>query len=348
MRQLPAALVLFLLAARDSPVAGATPAATQAVAQSPRPQPVPTPQPLPVPDSLLRVIRFSRSILDSERAVLEAQVRVGGAYRYSVDWGDGTKAETGRQSGRLKADHDYDLLRGSFAVTVEVCPERWAGRVCGKTAPMTVTVADDDVEAPSVKLELPARLILEDAPQGRALGHPRPERPRSGGGRRGGAGRLRRDDQARSRRDRLRGPAGRAATASSSRPSTTTVTGPATPLARPPSTPSSSRTTGMGTVFSATPTIAPTSQTRTRPTGTSTALATSATPVRDGTGPSPMRTGMAWATPATTAPAFGTPTSETRTATCAATRATTTTTTMTWPSCGRARPRNRSPQARYG
>ena len=30
---------------------------------------------------------------------------------------------------------------------------------------MTVTVADDDVEAPSVKLELPARLILEDAPR---------------------------------------------------------------------------------------------------------------------------------------------------------------------------------------
>ncbi len=102
------------------------------------------------------------SILDNEKAFLDALILSRGPYRYTVDWGDGTKPESGRRSGeRLRLAHDYDLL-GTFQVMLTVCPQGVA-KDCPKVGPFEVTVSDDDSEGPSFKLEMPRGVVGEEA-----------------------------------------------------------------------------------------------------------------------------------------------------------------------------------------
>jgi hypothetical protein len=101
-------------------------------------------------------VRLTADILDSQPAVLEVSVESGkDPYRYSVDWGDGGRPETGRrQGGPLRLTHDYDRI-STFRIVVKVSA---GGRTATVDAGL-VTVRDDDVEPPNIEWSLPPPVV---------------------------------------------------------------------------------------------------------------------------------------------------------------------------------------------
>lgn len=109
-------------------------------------------------DAVVTRVRLTPSILDSQRAVLEAQIsRDGSPYSYTVDWGDDTKPESGRGTGRtLRLTHDYDVV-STFKVRLELRAER-TGKVA-QIEPLLVAVRDDDDTLPRLQWDLPKPVI---------------------------------------------------------------------------------------------------------------------------------------------------------------------------------------------
>ncbi|MEK6279380.1 MAG: S8 family serine peptidase [Acidobacteriota bacterium] len=116
-------------------------------------------------DPVVPRLQLTRYILDSGQAVLEGVVRNNGApYTYSVNWGDQSKLETGRQTNsNLKLTHRYAYI-STFKVTVEV---RLAGdetvvhpgKQLAEQNPLLVTVSDDDDQLPRLVWDLPPSVI---------------------------------------------------------------------------------------------------------------------------------------------------------------------------------------------
>lgn len=111
-------------------------------------------------------VRITPSILDSERAVLEATVQSSGApYLYTVNWNDGTEPESGQGTeGTLRLTHDYDFI-STFQVTLEIRPGGSTGQypeVGGpavRVRPPVVIVSDDDDGLPRVEWKLPPPVV---------------------------------------------------------------------------------------------------------------------------------------------------------------------------------------------
>lgn len=106
---------------------------------------------------LLPRVRLTADIFDSQPAVLEVVVASGkDPYRYSVDWGDGSRPEAGRrQAGSpLRLAHDYDVI-STFRVVVKVT----AGQRTATVEAGLVTVRDDDVDPPKIEWSLPPPVV---------------------------------------------------------------------------------------------------------------------------------------------------------------------------------------------
>ncbi len=113
--------------------------------------------------SVVPRVRITPLILDSEQAVLEAVVQNSGAsYTYSVDWGDGSRPETGQgTASQLRLTHDYNLI-STFQATLEVrlageYPQ--GGEPVARVRPPVVIVSDDDEHAPVVEWKLPPSVV---------------------------------------------------------------------------------------------------------------------------------------------------------------------------------------------
>ena len=117
-------------------------------------------------NSIVPRVRIAELILDSQPAVLEAVVQnAQQPYAYTVDWGDGTEPETGRQTaGLLRLNHDYNLI-STFQVTLELrladasgqYPE--GGEPVARVRPPVVIVTDDDNHGPRVEWKLPPPVV---------------------------------------------------------------------------------------------------------------------------------------------------------------------------------------------
>ena len=109
-------------------------------------------------------VRLTAEILDSQPAVLEAEVKSDGApYTYSVDWGDGSRPEPGRRHGEgvLRLTHDYNHI-GTFQPTLEVRlagEHPQGGEPVARIRPPLVIVSDDDGHAPVVEWKLPPPVV---------------------------------------------------------------------------------------------------------------------------------------------------------------------------------------------
>ncbi len=104
-------------------------------------------------NDLVPRVRVSERVLDSEAAILEAEVRNdGSAYTYRVEWGDGGEPETGRStSGTLRLTHRYVLL-STFRVRLSV----EMGDRSAQVEPPLIAVQDDDTRPPLLQWSLPA------------------------------------------------------------------------------------------------------------------------------------------------------------------------------------------------
>lgn len=117
-------------------------------------------------NSIVPRVRISESILDSEPAVLEAVIQnAEQPYAHTVDWGDGTKPESGRQTaGQLRLTHDYDFI-STFQVTLELRPADASGQYpqggepSARVRPPVVIVSDDDDHGPKVDWKLPPPVV---------------------------------------------------------------------------------------------------------------------------------------------------------------------------------------------
>lgn len=113
-------------------------------------------------NGLVPRVRLAAEILDSQPAVLEAEVKSGGApYTYSVGWGDGSRPEPGRRhtGGPLRLTHDYNKI-STFRVVLQV-------RVDQQTTELEVgllTVRDDDDDPPALEWTLPKPLLRPGEP----------------------------------------------------------------------------------------------------------------------------------------------------------------------------------------
>jgi hypothetical protein len=107
-------------------------------------------------DQLVPRVRVSEHVLDSQAAILEAEIGSEGAsYTYTVEWGDGSEPQTGTsRNPNLRLSHRYVLL-SMFRVRLSVELNERSARV----EPPLIRVEDDDTRPPRLEWDLPAPVL---------------------------------------------------------------------------------------------------------------------------------------------------------------------------------------------